>query len=149
MAVTSHTYTRLAKSLLDKLAQLETDALKVALFSAYTVGTTQDTAQFYADVTAVATESTGTGYTAGGQALTGVSLTETNASHLYTLTCANPSWANASFSAAFAVFYDSTPATAATQPLICYWDLGGTQTVSGVPFNLTIAAGGLLNLTGA
>lgn len=149
MAVTAFTYTRLAKSLLDKLAQLETDTLKVALFSAYTVGTTQDTAQFYADVTAVATESTGTGYTAGGQALTGVTLTETNASHLYTLTCANPSWATASFSAAYAVFYDSTPATAAAQPLICYWNLGGTQTVTGTTFTLTISASGLLTLTGA
>lgn len=147
MAVTAHTYTKLAKSLLDKLAQLETDALKVALFSAYTVGTTQDTAQFYADVTAVATESTGTGYTAGGQALTSVALSASG--HVYTLTCANPSWTTASFSAAYAVFYDSTPGSAATNPLICYWDLGGTQTVTASTFTLTISGSGLLTLTGA
>lgn len=147
MAVTAHTYTKLAKTLSDKLVQLETDALKVALFSAYTVGTTQDTAQFFVDVTGVATESSGTGYTAGGQALTSVTFVESG--HVYTLGCANPSWTTSTFSAAFAVFYDSTPGTAATNPVICFWDLGGTQTVAGQTFGLTIAGTGLVTMTGS
>lgn len=132
---------------MDKLADLDSDTLKVALFSAYTVGTTQDTAQFFSDITGVGTETSGTGYTAGGQALTSVTFTASG--HVYTLTCANPSWTTSTFSAAYAVFYDSTPGTAATNPLICYWDLGGTSSATAGTFTLTIAGTGLLTITGA
>lgn len=136
----------------NKLVTLPGDAVKVMLLSAYTVGTTQDTAQFVSDVLAVATEAVGTGYTAGGQALVSPTYAETNASHLYTYTTAtNPVWTTTggTLTAMAAVFYDSTPGTAATNPLLCYWDLGGNQTSSNGTFTLTIAAGGILTLTGA
>lgn len=147
MAVTAHTYTKLAKSLVDKIADLDSDTLKVALFSAYTVGSTQDTAQFFVDITGVGTESSGTGYTAGGQALT--SVTYTASGHVYTLTCANPVWTTSTITASYAVFYDSTPGTAGTNPLICYWDLGGAQSSTAASFTLTIAGTGILTVTGA
>lgn len=147
MAVTAHVYTKAQQSLDSKLANLGSDALKVILLSAYTVGSTQDTAQFVSDVLAVATETSGTGYTAGGQALTSVSLT--NSGHVRTLTSANPSWASATISAAYAVFFDSTPGTNATNPVLCYWDFGGTQSVTNQTFTLQVAGTGLITWTGA
>lgn len=147
MAVTSHTYTMLAKSLVDKLADLDSDSLKVMLLSAYTVGSTQDTAQFVSDVLAVATEASGTGYTAGGQALTGVTFTKSG--HVYTLDCNDPSWATSTVTAAFALFFDSTPGSNATNPVICYWDFGGNASSTGAAFTLVINAAGILTATGS
>jgi hypothetical protein len=147
MAVTAHVYTKLTKSLADKLANLETDALKVMLLSAYTVGSTQDTAQFVSDVLAVGTEASGTGYTAGGQALTSVTLTASG--HVYTLTAANPSWTSSTITASYALFLDSTPGSNATNPVICYWDFGGAQSSSSGTFTLTISGSGLCTFTGS
>jgi len=141
MAVTSHQFTKLADSLTNKLVNLSSDTLKVALLTAYTPAV--DTHQFWADVLAAGTEvAAGGGYSTGGLALTSVTLSDTG--HVRTLTCANPSWGATSLTASFAVFYDSTPGTNATDPLLVYWDLGGSQTISG----LTIAGTGLLTLTG-
>jgi hypothetical protein len=148
MAVLAHVYTKASFTLGTKLANLSTDALKVMLLSAYTVGTNQNTAQFVADVLAApATESAGTGYTAGGQVLTSVTLT--NSGLVTTLTSANPSWnaTGGALAAAFALFFDSTPGTNATNPVLFYWDLGGTQTATGVPFTLTVSSSGLLAFT--
>lgn len=143
MAVVSHTYTKFTLSLATKLMNLVTDNIGVLLMSAYTVGATQDTAQFVSDVLGVGTETTGTNY--ARQNLVGVSLTETG--HIYTLTCTqNPTWNNATFNAAFALFYDSTPSTDATRPVISYWDFGGTRSPSGIPFVLTVATLGVTNL---
>lgn len=149
MAVTPHVYTKNILALGNKLENLSSDALKVMLLSAYTVGTTQDTAEFVSDVLAVATETVGTGYTAGGQALASVSFTQSG--HVYTLTCANPAWSatGGALSAAYAVFFDSTPGTNATNPVICFWDLGGTQTATNAAFTLQISGSGLLTFTGS
>ena len=52
-----------------------------------------------------------------------------------------------SLAAAYVLFYDSTPATNATRPVLGYWDLGGTQTATGGNFTVTPnATGGLLSL---
>lgn len=47
------------------------------------------------------------------------------------------------------MFYDATPGTNATNPVLCYWDLGGTQTSSNGTFTLTQNAAGILTVTGA
>lgn len=149
MAVTAHSYTKLADSLGTKKITINTDSIKCMLLSAYTVGTTQDTAQFLSDVLAVATETTGTGYTAGGAALTSGSWTTSG--HVYTYTGTIPAWnaTGGSLAAAYAVFYDATPGTNATNPVLCYWDLGGTQTATNGTFSLTANASGILTITGA
>jgi hypothetical protein len=147
MAVTAHVYTKFQTSAINKLANLTSDALKVMLLSAYTVGSTQDTAQFVSDVLAVGTEASGTGYTAGGQALSGVSISPSG--HVVTVTCTSPSWASSTITASYAVFYDSTPGTNSTNPVICYWDFGGAQSSSSGTFTLTISGSGLLTLTGS
>lgn len=147
MAITAHVYTKLAKSLADKSVNLETDALKVMLLSAYTIGTTQDTAQYVSDVKAVATEVIATGYTQGGQALSGVVLSQSG--HVLTLTCTNPTWLGPSITASAALFYDSTPGTDATNPVLFFWDFGGPVTGSAGSFTLVVSTSGLLTLTGA
>jgi len=147
MAVTAHTYTKLATSLADKKVDFDSDTLKAMLLSSYTVGSTQDTAQYVSDVLAVATEASGTGYTSGGATLTGVTVGVSG--HVYTLDCNDPSWPSSTITASYALFYDSTPGTNSTNPVICYWDLGGAASSSSGAFTLTINASGLVTLTGS
>jgi hypothetical protein len=148
MAVTAHTFTKFALSLATKKVDLTADTFKVMLLSAYTVGTTQDTAQFVSDVTGVGTEASGAGYTAGGYTL--VSPTFTESGHVYTFTTAtNPNWTSSTISAAYALFYDSTPGTAATNPVIAYWDFGGTSSSSAGVYTLTISGSGIYAYTGS
>jgi len=150
VAVTAHTYTKFADALGQKTVDIDSDTIKVMLLSAYTVGSTQDTAKFVSDVLAAATETSGTGYTAGGATLGTVSWSASG--HVYTLDFSvDPSWnaSGGSLAAAYALFYDSTPGSNATNPVICYWDLGGTQTATNATFTLTLSASGLLTVTGS
>lgn len=148
MTITAHSYTKLADSLAAKKINLASDTLKVMLLSAYTVGSTQDTAQFVADVLAApATETSGTGYTAGGATLASVSVSDS--AHVFTFTAANPSWTASTFTASYAVFYDSTPGTNATNPVICYWDFGGAIPVTSGTYTLTINGSGIITITGS
>lgn len=147
MAVTAHSYTKLADALAQKEVDIDSDTIKCLLLSAYTVGTTQDSAKYKADVLAAATEASGTGYTAGGVTLT--SVTWTVSGHVYALKATIPSWTTTggSLAAAYALFYDDTPAT--NKPVLCYWDLGGTQTSTNGTFALTQNASGILTVTGS
>ncbi|MBO4274129.1 hypothetical protein [Microbispora triticiradicis] len=84
MAVTVFVYGKLLQSLWEGRINFATDTIKAMLLSSYTVGSTQDTAQFLSDVVTagVGVEATGggsTGYTAGGQALTSKTVTYTAA----------------------------------------------------------------------
>ena len=136
---------------------LTTDTLKVLLVASGTFNWVAAT-QAYTTVSAFLTNSgsggggaltevstSGTGYTR--QALTSVTYTETGL--VSTLTCANPSWSSASFSAVYAMFYDFTAGGSSDTngiPL-CYWDFGGTQTVTSATFTLTISGSGLITWT--
>lgn len=142
MAVTAFTYPQFQQKVGTKLVNLSTDSLKVMLFSAYTFTNTHAT---MTNVKAAGTETTGTGYTAGGQALTSVSLATSGA--VTTLTCANPSWTTATITAAYAVFYDAAGGTDATNYPICYWNLGGSQSTTAGTFTLTVSGSGLLTVT--
>jgi hypothetical protein len=68
----------------------------------------------------------------------------TSPSALTTLTCANPVWSTVTFSAKYALFYDHTSGADATDQVLCYWDFGGSQSVSGANFTLTISGSGLI-----
>jgi hypothetical protein len=48
-----------------------------------------------------------------------------------------------------AVFYDATPGTNSTDPVLCYWDFGGTQTATNGTFTLTANGSGILTITGS
>lgn len=142
MSVTSFAYPQVQQKLATKAVNLSTDSLKVMLLTGYTFAATHAT---MADVLAAGTEATGTAYTAGGQALTSVTLATSG--QVTTLDCADPSWAASSITAAFAVFYDAAGGTDSTNFPICYWDLGGSQTSAAGAFTLTINASGLYRIT--
>jgi hypothetical protein len=91
------------------------------------------------------TEVVGGGY--ARVSLTGVTYTETGL--VSTLTCANPTWTNVTFSSTYAFFYDFTAGGSSDVNglMIAYWDFGGTQTVAGASFSLTINASGLVTWT--
>lgn len=123
-----------------------TDTIKAALTtSAYTPN--QDTHTFFSDVT---NEVAGTGYTAGGVALAGKSVSYDSATNETRLIASSASqWAGASFTARRSVLYKDT-GTPATAPLISYVDFGGDQTVAGATFTLNWdALNGVVKLAAA
>lgn len=54
------------------------------------------------------------------------------------LTSVSPTWASAAFSTAYGVIYDSQTGVAATEPLIALINFGGTQSPSGITFQVTV-----------
>lgn len=147
MALTAHVFPQFPLGLGEKLMNLGSDTLKVGLSNVagpVTLSTSGvQAAALWTDWKSnVAAEITGTGYTAGGATLT--SVTNTVSGDVDTLTCANVSWASATFTANQAVFYDSS---AATIQLICFWDFGGAVSVTGATFSLDISGSGLATVT--
>jgi hypothetical protein len=143
MAVSAKVYTLFQKSLANKEVDLDSDTLKVMLCtSTYTPN--QDTHQYKSSIT---NEVTGTGYTATGATLS--SVTVTNSGHVVTLDAADTSWTTSTITARYAVVYDSSPASDATRPLICYVDFGADVVSSGGTFQITWDAAGIVTFTAA
>jgi hypothetical protein len=133
------------------LVNLHSDSFRVLLAEAYAVGTSQDDAQFLADVLALITESSGTGY---------ARLLLTNAASgspgafwqqsgpLWTFFCDDVVWDPSDFAFQYAIFYDDTPAADAAKPLIGFFDYGELLGPSGGPSTtLPINASGLFTFT--
>jgi hypothetical protein len=141
MPVSTHVYGSLISALATGKVNLSTDTLKVMLVSSgYVPNQAED--QFAS--TPAAFEITGTGYTAGGMALTDVTLAESGG-HTLTLSAANTQWPGAIFTAAGAVVYDSQSGSNTTNPLIGFINFGGEQSPSGaVPFSINWASGVVL-----
>lgn len=145
MAITSHVFPKFHAYLMSRTTgtAFTSDALKVALYGSGTVtwGSTLQSSEFVSDwlTNTGLTEITGTGYSAGGVALSGISLNQTT-QYETLVVGTNPTWTNATFTAYFALFYDSTPGTNATNPIICYWDFGGASPVSAGTFILNIGS---------
>lgn len=118
---------------------LSSDTIKVALVtSGYTPNQTMHIN--FSDVT---NEVTGTGYTAGGATLSGLSVTTDTTNHRGVWTATNATWASSSISAAAAVIYKST-GVAGTSALIAYIDFGGTFTTLNDTFTVAWNASGIL-----
>ena len=143
MAVSAKIYGLFYTSLANKEMNLASDTLKCSLHtSSYTPN--QDTHRYKADLT---NEVTGTGYTAGGVPLTGVTLSYDTASNTFKLDANDPAWASSTITARYAVFYDDTPAT--NKPLISYVDLDGNISSTNSTFTVQLDANGIINLTAA
>ena len=131
-------YNRAKANLFNKETDYEADVIKVALMatghSASTVAN-----NVWADVSA--NEMTGTGYTAGGTALTTKAVTQDTTTKF---DAADTSWVDATFSAYYAVLWDDT---VATDDLICSFDFGGAKTVSDGTFTIVWSADGILTLS--
>lgn len=145
MAVSAKVYGLAMQSLFNKEIDWDSDTLKVMLCtSSYTPN--QDTHRYKSDVT---NEVTGTGYTATGATLGSVSVTYTGATNVLSVTAANTSWTSSTITARYAVVYDSTPATDATRPLICYIDFGADVATTAGTFQIVWDSTGIVTATAA
>lgn len=127
----SGVYDNYRKAALNDTVNLSTDTIKVILVNGYAFSASHT---YYSDVSA--SEVAGTGYTAGGQTLSGLAWTVNAAAHTCVVSCANPSWPSSTITATGAIVYKST-GTASTSPLISYIDFGGTVTSTAGTFAIT------------
>lgn len=109
------------------------DIFKIALIKTGMAGTYGAASTVYADITGNSDEVTGTGYTAGGQALTNVDPT-TSGTTAFTDFSPDPSWTGASFSTAGCMIYNSTRNGPLSNAACSVHDFGGTQTVTAGTF---------------
>ena len=96
------------------------DALKIALYTAFADINENTTAYSTTD------EITGTGYTAGGQALSNVTVNSTSNGIVY-VSFSNPTWNPAQFTARGALIYNTTRSNAS----IAVLDFGSDKTQAG------------------
>lgn len=128
---------------------LDTDPIYAMLVNATYVGLSLATLQghqFRSSVTS--NEVSGTGYTAGGSALTSMVLTLQNPNYMWD--AADVSWAGASLTARGVVVYKRVGAdltTPADDPLIALFDFGADKTASGGAFTVQWNASGLIVLS--
>ena len=143
MAVTGKLFGLLFTSLWNKEIDYDTDVIKCML-TTVTYVPAQDTDDYKDNVT---NEVTGTGYTATGETLTSKTVTYTAGTNKHTLDAADTLWTGSTITARIAVVYDSSPATDATRPLICYQDFGADVSTSGGTFTITWNASGIVEIT--
>jgi hypothetical protein len=114
----------------------DTDTLMLALF---TSSFTPDTAETsFGNLT---NECTGTGYTAGGEAVTNV------AKESGVVTADPVSWAEITVSARYAVLYTTATIDGITNPVLLVYDFGSELTLSAIPWSFSWASNILYQLT--
>ncbi len=115
---------------------LDTDTFKIMLTtSAYTPN--QDTDDFRNDVT---NEITGTGYTAGGATLSGVSVTYDAASNQVRISWTDPTWTTATITARTAVIYKSRGGASSADELLAYCTEASDVTSTAATFTVDLAS---------
>tara|TARA_R100001198_G_C5080791_1_gene122395 strand:- start:82 stop:501 length:420 start_codon:yes stop_codon:yes gene_type:complete len=128
MAITQAMCTQFKRDVMLGLHDLDTDTIKVALYtSSATLGAT---------TTAYATtnEVVGTGYTAGGVTLANASVITNSTSGCFDSD--NPEWTSATFTARGALIYNDTESDLA----IAVLDFGGDFSVAGGTFRIVFPA---------
>jgi hypothetical protein len=108
------------------------DIFKMALIKVAPAGTYGPASTNYTDITGNTDEVTGTGYTAGGMALTNVDPAAASPSAITSF--ASPSWTAASFSTTGCMIYNTIQNGPLATPGVSVHDFGGTQTVSNGTF---------------
>lgn len=104
----------------------------------------QNADQFKSSIT---NEVSGTGYTAGGQALSSRTLAYSNTGHTTTFDAADVNWTSSTIAnARYAVLYKDT-GTSSTSPLIAYIDFGSNQSSNNGDFIIQWNASGIIQLT--
>ena len=128
MAITPAMCTSFKKELFEATHDFTSDTFKIALFTS--------SASLGASTTAYSTsnEISGSGYSAGGVALTVVAPTTDGTSAFVDFN--DPSWTSASFTANGALIYNSSKSNKA----VAAFAFGGDQTVSSGTFAITIPA---------
>lgn len=109
------------------------DVFKIALIKVSPAGTYGAASVNYSDITGNSDEVSGTGYSAGGAALTNVTPT-TSGTTAFTDFSPDPSWTSASFSTTGCMIYNSSQRGETANRCVSTHDFGGTQTVSAGTF---------------
>jgi len=134
-------YNAFKKNIMNGTIDLDTDTIKVMLVTSdYTPDI--DLHDYKDDVT---NEVSGTGYTAGGKALTTTSVTQDNTDDEGVFDADDVTWSSSTITARGAVLYKDTGA-ASTSPLICYFDFTSDQSSSNGDFTIQWNAEGIINL---
>lgn len=142
----SKVYGNAIKAAFNKEVDWDSDTIKVMLLtSAYAPN--QDGHDYLDDV--VANEVTGTGYIAGGQALTSKTATYDAATNTVKFDAADVTWAGSTITARYAVVYDDSGATNASKALIAYFDFTTDRASSNGEFVIRWGADGVFSATAA
>lgn len=112
------------------------DSFKIALGKPSPTGTYGASTTNYSNLTGNSDEITGTGYTAGGQALANNISPSNSAGNAFWQWSVNPSWTSSTFSAAAALIYNTSSRLNTNNRAVSVHDFGGTQTVSAGTFTL-------------
>tara|TARA_R110000803_G_scaffold14711_1_gene40873 strand:+ start:723 stop:1142 length:420 start_codon:yes stop_codon:yes gene_type:complete len=128
MAITQAMCTSFKTEALSGVHDLDTDVIKLALFTSAATLNAATTAY------SSASESAGTGYTPAGNTLSGASISSDGTTA--TVTFSPTTWANATFVSRGALIYNSSKANKA----IAVLDFGADQTVSAGDFAVIFPA---------
>ena len=109
---------------------LDTDVLKIALYDG-NANLTLDTTVY-----ASTNEVTGTGYTAGGNTLTGASVNLDTTEGIVYVSFSNSTWSNASFTCRGALIYN----TSKSNKSVAILNFGSDKTVTSGTFTITFPA---------
>jgi hypothetical protein len=137
-------YARFPEKALNKEIGWDSDDVRVMLLGSGYVPN-QNTHQYLSDV--VASQVTGTGYTAGGNAIPSRAFDFDAATRTTILRGADVTWANSTITARYAVIFDNTPGTNGTKPLIGFVDFTTDQASTAGNFVITWDASGIVRLT--
>ncbi len=131
MASTTAMATSFRVELLTGDHHLDTDSLKIALIKSSPAGTYGAASTNYSDITGNSDEVTGTGYTAGGAALTAATPTSSGTTAYADFT--DVVWSTATVTASAAMIYNTTLSNAA----VCVLDFGGDKTSTAADFTVS------------
>jgi hypothetical protein len=132
MATTTALCTSFKSEILTKTHSLTADTIKVALIKVSPTGTYGAASTNYSNITGNSDEVSGTGYTAGGNTLSGAAVT-TSGTTAYA-DWSDVSWSSATISTTACMIYNST----ASNKAISTHDFGGTQTVTAGTLTLVL-----------
>jgi hypothetical protein len=118
------------------------DTFKMALIKVGAAGTYGASSTNYTDITGNSDETSGTGYTAGGVALTNVDPVVSGAG-AYINFSPDPSWTSASFSTIGCMIYNTTRRGPIATRGCSVHDFGGTQTVASGTFTAVMPVAAL------
>ena len=130
MAITTAMCSSFKQELLGGVHDLDTDTLKIALIKGSHTGTYGAATTNYSDVTGNSDEASGTGYTAGGQALDSASITLSGTTAFVDF--ADEVFSTASVSADGSIIYNSSQSNKA----IAVFSFGSTITSTNGDFTV-------------
>lgn len=136
-------YNSAKRDLINGSIDLDTDTIKGMLVTS-TYSPNIDTHTKRSDIT---NEVSGTGYTAGGAALTTKTVTADNTNDRAAFDADDLSWSSSTITARGLVLYKSRGGASSADELICYIDFGSDITSTASTFSIVFNASGILLLS--